>query len=283
MLLADTELKALIRLLDDPDDGVYQNVSDRLISFGKPVIARLTTEWEVINHVGIQSRIEQIIHQIEFEVCLDALKRWKDAGAESLFEGAAAVSMYQYPDQDLAEMEVRLEQLRKDVWLELNDNLTSLEKVRVINHIVYDVHHYRGHLKYLTSDQNWFINSVLDNHKGSPTALAILYKCIADKLDLPVVGIDLPDHFILAYKDIYNHTEHDILFYINPFSKGAVFGKEELERYIEKMEIGIEVNDLKPISNVQIIRRLLTDLKACYKKLGRYRKLDEVDQLLSVL
>jgi regulator of sirC expression with transglutaminase-like and TPR domain len=113
--------------------------------------------------------------------------------------------------------------------------------------------------------------------------MAILYKVVADKLDLPIVGINLPNHFILGYKDVYNHTEQELLFYINPFSKGAVFGKGELERYIEKMEVEVHVDDLKPISNVDIIRRLLKDLKALYKKIGKYRKLDEVDQLLSIM
>jgi hypothetical protein len=45
--LADNELKALIQLLDDPDTGVYENVSSRLISFGKNVIPHLECEWEI--------------------------------------------------------------------------------------------------------------------------------------------------------------------------------------------------------------------------------------------
>ena len=113
--------------------------------------------------------------------------------------------------------------------------------------------------------------------------MGILYKTLADKLDLPIVGINLPDHFILGYQDVFNHTDNELLFYINPFSKGAVFGKGELDRYIEKMDIEVNIEDLKPISNKEIIKRLLTDLKNLYRKLGKYRKLDEVDQLLSVL
>jgi regulator of sirC expression with transglutaminase-like and TPR domain len=281
--LADTELKALVRLLDDPDERVYENVSNRLVSFGKHVIPRLEGEWEQVSHRGIQSRIEEIIHQIEFDLCKLALGTWKQNGANSLFEGEIASSMFQYPDQHLDELEAAVEVLRKHVWLELNDNLTSLEKVRVINHILYDVHSYGSYLKYHSSEQSWFLKNLIETHRGSPTAMAILYKIIADKLDLPIVGINLPDHFILGYKDIYNHTNQDLLFYINPFSKGAVFGKGELERYIEKMQIEMHVDDLKPISNVQIIKLKLTALKACYKKLGKYRKLDEVDQLLSIL
>jgi regulator of sirC expression with transglutaminase-like and TPR domain len=82
---------------------------------------------------------------------------------------------------------------------------------------------------------------------------------------------------------VFNHTDNELLFYINPFSKGAVFGKGELDRYIEKMNIEVNIEDLKPISNKEIVKRLLTDLKNLYRKLGKYRKLDEVGQLLSVL
>ncbi len=281
--LADTELKALIRLLDDPDDGVYQNVSERLVSFGKPVIARLESEWETNAHLGIQNRIEEIIHQIEFAVCRNELKKWSVSENQDLFEGALIVSQFQYPEQDSESFIQQLELLRKDVWLELNDNLTSLEKVRVINHILFDVHGFGAHLKYLSSDSSWFLKPLFESYKGSPTTLAILYKAVADKLELPIVGLDLPDHFILGYQDIYKHTQQDLLFYINPFSKGAVFGKGELERYIEKMEVELNVDDLKPLSNKKIIKRLLKDLKGCYKKSGKYRKLDEIDQLLGML
>ncbi len=281
--LADSEVRALIQLLDDPDETVYRNVSDRLVSFGKNVIPHLETEWEVNAQNAIQARIEDIIHQIEFEIGKQALVEWTSAGAHDVFEGAIKASMFQYPDQPIDLMFAKLEILRKDVWLELNDNLTSLEKIRVLNHILYDVHHFGPHLKYHSSDQSWFVSNVLASQKGSPTTMAIIYKAIADRLELPVVGIDLPDHFILGYQDVYHHTSNELLFYINPFSKGAVFGKSELERYIAKMDIGLSIEELRPISNRQIIARLLTDLNQCYKKLGKYRKMEEVNQLLSVL
>ena len=129
--LANNELKALIRLLDDPDTGVYENVSSKLISFGKNVIPHLESEWEIIDHNTIQDRIEEIIHQIEFDSCKQALSVWKEEGYSNLLEGAIIASMFQYPEQPIDLMNSKLELLRKDVWLELNDNLTSLEKVRV--------------------------------------------------------------------------------------------------------------------------------------------------------
>lgn len=280
--LADTEVRALIRLLEDPDDSIFQNVSDRLVSFGKNVIPHLESAWETNAQNGIQSRIEDIIQQIEFCTCKSALIEWKEAGAVDLFEGTVVASMFQYPEQPIESMKAKIELLRKDVWLELNDNLTSLEKIRVLNHIMYEYHGFGPFSKFHETDQPWFLSNVLETHKGSPTTMAILYKAIADRLDLPVVGIDLPNHFILGYQDVHHHTENDLLFYINPFSKGAVFGKGELERYIEKMELSTSVEELKPMSNEQIIIRLLSDLKTCYGKLRKYRKLDQVTQLLAI-
>lgn len=277
-----TELRALIQLLDDPDDSVYQNVSDRLVSFGKNVIPHLEFEWETNAHLTIQSRIEEIIQQIEFDACKCTLSDWVASGGNDIYQGTVIASMFQYPDQHLDFMSSRLELLRKDVWIELNDHLTSLEKIRVLNHILYEVHHFHAYLKYPNSYPSYFLSNVLEQHNGSPIALGILYKTIADKLELPVVGINLPDHFILGYMDVNNASDGDVLFYINPFSKGAVFGKGELERYIEKMQLEVTVESLKPMTNREIIKRLLTELKTCYKRLGKYRKLDQVDQLLAL-
>lgn len=277
-----TELRALIQLLDDPDDSVYQNVSDRLVSFGKNVIPHLEFEWETNAHLTIQSRIEEIIQQIEFDACKCMLSEWITSGGRDLYEGAIIASMFQYPDQHVDFMASRLELLRKDVWIELNDHLTSLEKIRVLNHILYEVHQFHAYLKYRNSYASYFLSNLLEHGNGSPIALGILFKTIADKLDLPVIGIDLPEHFILGYLDVNNASDGDVLFYINPFSKGAVFGKGELERYIEKMQLEVTVDSLKPMNNTQIIKRLLTELKTVYKRLGKYRKLDQVDQLLAL-
>ena len=197
--------------------------------------------------------------------------------------GSLITGSFQYPQTDYEEIENVVERFRKDIWLELNDNLTSLEKVRVINHILFDVHHVKANHKYQKSHQSYFIQNLLPEGSGSPMALAILYKILADKLDLPIVGIDLPHHFILGYRDVHNDTENEMLFYINPFSKGAVFGRGELERYIEKSQLETRVEDLKSIGNVKIIERLLIELKGYYQELGKYKKLDQVNKLIQVL
>lgn len=280
---SNSQLHALIRLLDDPDSDVYENVHGKLVSFGKTVIPVLESEWETVGQNAIQERIIQIIEEIEFEAACKALIDWKATQTDDLASGALIAATFQYPDIDFEAIREQLLVLHRDVWIELNDNLTSLEKVRVINHILYDVHQFRPYTKYHTSEQSFFLNNLLDNHSGSPMTLGILYKVLADMLDLPIVGIDLPHHFILGYRDIYNHTGNELLFYINPYSRGAVFGRGELERYMEKLQVETPTPDLKPMSNVQIVQRMLVELKACYQRSGKYKKMDEVSKLIRML
>ncbi|MCB0756570.1 MAG: hypothetical protein H6602_13685 [Flavobacteriales bacterium] len=279
----DAELKALIRLLDDPDDSVYSTVSSKLISFGKKVVPLLEVEWEIQHQHAIQDRIERIIEEIEFEYCSSQLRGWCNDDSENLLSGLLISGSFQYPELDIDSIYKRIELLRKDVWLELNDNLTSLEKVRVINHILFDVHDIKADHTYQKAPQSFYLNKILADGAASPVAMAVLYKIVADELELPIVGIDLPHHFILGYRDINNDTGNDMLFYINPFSKGAVFGRGELERYMEKLQLEQRIEDLKTLNNVQIVKRLLSELKDCYQRLGKYSKMDKVNTLIQVL
>lgn len=278
-----SQLKALIQLLDDPDAAVYENVHGKLVSLGKPVIPLLETEWELSGRYQIQERIEVIIDEIEFETGKELLLNWANNETSNLLDGALVANTFQYPHTDKEHIFDVVEQLRKDVWIELNENLTSLEKVRVINHLIYDVHHFKPHSKYQDSYHSYFVNYLFDHFKGSPIALGILYKHLADQLELPIVGLNLPYHFILGYQDVHNDTENEMLFYINPFSKGAVFGRGELERYIEKAGINMHFSELKPMSNIQIIKRMLNEMKTCYQRLGKYQKLDQANALAQLL
>jgi len=278
--VAPNELAALIRLLDDPDDGIFRNVSDRLVSIGRYAIPFLEYEWESNVNSGIQGRIEDVIHQIQFEQCKHLLQNWTQRGATDLFEGAAIVSLYQYPELDLEEMSTLVNRVVKDVWIELNDNLTSLEKVRVINHILFKVHGIRSYQNYDSSPYSWHLKDALMDRKGCPSALATLYKIVAQRLQLPVYGIDLPHHFVLCYLD---WDRKNILFYINPFGKGAVFGRRELDRFLRSIHIETPVESLKPMSNLMTIERLLRDMIIGYERLNDEQRIAELKELLACL
>jgi regulator of sirC expression with transglutaminase-like and TPR domain len=287
---ADRQIEALIHLLEDPDDGVYTHVRTQIVSFGEEIIPSLETAWET-NLFGMlfQNRIEQLIHDIQFESLLRHIQKWQEAGAASLLDGVILISRYQYPDFDEAAMLKTLEQIQQAVWLELNANLTAFEQVKVINHIIYEVYGFNGNTKNYHSPQNSFLNIVLETKKGNPLSLSLIYSIIAQNLDLPIYGVNLPRHFVLAYLDrfsLYKTNEiaaTEVLFYINPFSKGTVFSAKEIDHFLEQLKLEKEDGYYRPCTNVEILIRVLHNLAYSYNKLGDIEKEDEVKRMISIL
>lgn len=284
-----TEIHALISLLDDPDEKVYHQIREKLLSLGIEVIPELESAWENSFDTVLQQRIEGIIQRIQSESLVRAFKRWTLPDEQDLLTGALLVARSQYPDLNEGLIRKHLDQIKQDIWLELNNNLTALEKVRVINHILFDVHNFSGNTANFHAPQNSYINNVLETKKGNQVSLSVIYAVIAQDLRIPIYGVNLPEHFVLAYvdqnvKQIPGMTDVDsVLFYINPFSRGSVVSKKEIEAFIRQQRLEAQPEFFAPCSNLTIIRRLLNNLMASYEKLGYPNKVDELRVLRDAL
>jgi regulator of sirC expression with transglutaminase-like and TPR domain len=288
--LSAGELSALISLLDDPDEHVFNQIQEKLLSLGQEVIPHLETAWENSFDPLFQNRIENIIHKIQFDSIKEDLHNWAMLGGHNLLFGTILVARYQYPDLDEEKIKKQIDVIRQDVWLELNNNLTALEKVRVINHILFEVHGFGGNTTNFHAPQNSYINNVLESHRGNPLSLAILYTIIAQSLNIPIFGVNLPEHFIVAYKEesdfpaITEDLQHgNILFYINPFSKGSVFSRKEIDTFLKQLKLEPEATYYEPCSNIDIIKRLIRNLILAFEKLGYVEKMNELKSLLQGL
>ena len=288
------ELNALLSLLDDPDKDVFLQVREKLLSLGTQAIPALENMWEQSFDASIQSKVEGIIHNIQFNSTAQALKEWASSPDQNLMTGAMLIAKYQYADLNEDKVKRQIQQIRQDIWLELNDKLTALEQVKIINHILFEVHNFSGNTQNYHAPQNSYINNVLESKKGNPISLSVIYLIVAQDLKIPIYGVNLPEHFVLCYKDVHQlmsvKTKRDeemmakgILFYINPFSRGAVFGKGQLDIYLKKMNINIEPSHYQPCTNLEMIKRLLRNLVFSYKKLGYAEKQDELQTLLDAL
>jgi len=291
--LSDTgknrELNALIRLLDEPSDQIFDQIRNKLLFYGTDAIPSLEHAWDNAFDSQIQVRIEEIIHSIQLKDLHHELYTWKNAQRYDLFKGFYLVARYQYPELDETFVSERLEIIKRDIWLELNNNLTALEKVKVINHIIFDIHGFSGNKVNIDAPQNLFINNMLESHKGNHLSMGILYMIIAQKLGIPIFGVNLPQHFVLAYVDeIHDEKysladEDEVLFYINPFNKGAVFTRREIEIFIKHLKLNKDSGYFKPCDNIVIINRVLENLRTSFNKQGYGEKVDEVTSLIQVL
>ncbi len=279
------KLEALIRLIDEPDQKMYDQIKGEIFSYGLEAIPTLESTWENSFDNLIQKRSLDLIHEIQFENTYIELNNWAHFQFTDLLKGFILVSRYNYPDLDPETIIKKVSKIIQDVWLEINPDLTGLEKIRLINHIFFDVHGFRGNKKNFYSPDNFFINNLLDNKLGNPLSLGLLYLVVCQSLKIPVYGINLPKHFILAYVDSNLIKENeairksDVLFYLNPFNKGAVFTKNEVDLYIEQMNLKKDNAYYTPSNHLVLINRLLEDLIFSYDKIGYKDKVVELQKL----
>lgn len=280
------KINALINLLDDPDEEIYNLVRAQLIDCGAAAVPVLENAcFDIPLGELFQDRLTSIIQIIQFDDVHKNLSAWYRSEDKDLLEGWLILSKYQYPNLDEEKVRKHIKQIQQDIWIELHSQLTALEQVKIMNHIFYDVHGFGPNSNNYYTPQNSFINDVLETKKGNPISLSTIYSIIGQRLGIPVFGVNLPKYFILSYVDrmaIIQGNDlqvSDILFYVNPFNRGNVFTKRDIDQFLKQMNIPKENQYYLPCSNVDVIKRMLANLRYSYEQLNETQKVKDIDML----
>ncbi|RYY34646.1 MAG: hypothetical protein EOP46_12715 [Sphingobacteriaceae bacterium] len=284
-MINTAEVNSLIKLLDDPDQEIFRHVYDKLKSYGGEAIEYLEEAFTEAFDPILQERIANLVHEIQFGILKEDLKLWLHGGAFDILQGILILNRYQYPDLDEQKVINQIEAIKRDIWLQMMHEGSPVEQIKLINHVFYHIYGFSGNTANHQDPQNSYISQVLETKKGNQISLAIIYSVIAQKLDIPVYGVNLPQHFILAYLDesMENEFEGGILFYINAFNKGAIFGRRDVDMFLNKLNLQPDKQFYEPCSNTEIIKRVLRNLISAYENLGQPDKVDELNELLAIV
>ncbi|MFN8309072.1 MAG: transglutaminase family protein [Chitinophagales bacterium] len=273
-MLKDSEIQALVKLLDDEDRQVLRHVEGKLKSLGPDVIPSLENVWTTELNPLQHERLESIIHEIQFTSLTDDLQQWKDGEEQDLLFGFYLVSRFYYPDARFEDVQKQIFKLRQTIWLELNNNQKPLDQVKVFNSIFFGYLGFSG--QQLSEDPKAYcLPFVLDHKEGCSISLGLLYQVLANELNLPVYGVPLLRYFVLAFTKRFltefensNEISNDVAFYINPANRGTIFTSKEITDYLKKMNVAEAVRNYNPAPNAELLLELVTYMRdlAGYKK-----------------
>jgi regulator of sirC expression with transglutaminase-like and TPR domain len=272
--MEEKELKALVSLLDDDDKQIVSHIEEKILSLGTTIIPYLEKEWETNFSPHVQKRIEDLVHTLQYELVKERLLNWYQSKDHDLLTGMWIVATYQYPDLELDKLKQDLEQIYYETWLEFKPDLYPFDQIKVVNGVLFNKLRFGANTKNFHSPGNSMINVVLETKKGNPITLCVIYLLVAQKLKMPVHGVNLPNLFILTFKD-QNHT-----FYINAFNRGLIFSKQDIENYIGELHLVPQATFFEPCNSLEIIRRTLRNLVMSFEKMGEHAKAEEVKVLL---
>ncbi|HYQ58359.1 MAG TPA: transglutaminase family protein [Draconibacterium sp.] len=284
-------LDALINLLDDPDATVFEMVEKELLKEDEQIIPALEKRWEQSFDENSQNRIENIILNLQFKKTYAGLKNWigQTPGTHDLFEGFCAVDKFQYPDLNALTLNLKIEKLRKSIWLELNNSLTLLEKTTILNHFIFNLNGYSVNISNANSPQNCFLNQLIDTKRGNPISMSIFYTIIARSIELPAYLVDFPKNPLVAIVDaelaqkVHGSThETEVLFYINPSNKGAITSRKEINYHLKRNNFTPFHEYAEPKPDVLFIERLLESMQESYQSVGYTEKMEKIEELLAL-
>ncbi|MCZ8021990.1 MAG: transglutaminase-like domain-containing protein [Cyclobacteriaceae bacterium] len=275
--MSDSELKALVSLLDDDDDQIVNQVENKIKSLGKEIIPFLEQEWESTFNPGLQRKIEDLIHTLQYKLLKERMEAWYQSEEQDLLTGMWLIATYQYPDLELEKLKRDLDEIYREVWLEFRPDLHPFDQIKVVNGVFFSKLKFGANTKNFHSPGNSLLNIVLETKKGNPISLCIIYLYVTQKLQLPVYGVNLPNLFVLTYKNESNQ------FYINVFNRGLIFSKTDVENYIHELRLTPQNSFFEPCANLEIVRRSLRNLVMSFDKMGEHAKAEEVKEILLII
>jgi regulator of sirC expression with transglutaminase-like and TPR domain len=265
------EITALLNLIEDPDENVYQTVKSRIIEIGNSIIPALE-DIKDLEVTPLQTdRIDEIIAAILLKKLQNSVDIWLQSDEKSYLEIAFHIHEYNYPDAQKADFLFEIERIRKSIWLELNNYLTPLEEVNIFNKVLF------AHFKFNTRELNYqkindFDLGKLLKYKTSNTyPISVLYIILAEMLGIPIEPVSVPKQNLLAYidltKEISNNNKQEIIFFIDPLS-GQVYSHKDINIYISKINPPEKGNSIDQNNRILFIKRWLTDLAKSEKENG---------------
>ena len=270
------DFKNMVYLLDDSDERVVRHIEEQILAMGYESIPILESLWPDEKSIQRQEKIINLINQINKNLLAEDFRDWYNSEDQDLMEGLFIINKILDPTVDRQYIENQINKIKLDAWLELNYDLTSFEKVKILNRIIFEVHDFKGDTDSYHHSKNSFLSSVLERKKGNPILLAIIYSIVAQRLNIPIYGVNLPQHFILGYvKDLEwppllnfndpsivkddNHS--DILFYINPFNNGLIFNQDHIYTFLKQLNIEAKSEYFNVCSNLDMVKRVLKNLE----------------------
>jgi hypothetical protein len=281
------KIKALFMLLDEPNEMVYEGICESIASYGIEVNSLLYDFLDNTFDPVVQDRIRILIHRIHLESLYSELNNWVALDSKNIFNGYIILTKFIYPNLDPDKILDGVRRLEKEIWLELNSNLTVLEEIKVINEILFESHNFTPASIFPLHPEKFALNNLLDLRKGSPIALSVFYAGMAQRLGLPLYMANLPDLMVLAYVDNSNEKkllkDRPVLFYVNPATEGAVFTRREVKYFFKENSIADEAENYQSCDNICLLQSIGEAIAASYDFIKDYKKEAEFRSLLKLL
>lgn len=215
------------------------------------------------------------------------LEQALNAPGEDLAPAALAIARVEYPSLEAAPYLDLLERMGEDASARIGQpTVANLEEgVRAFNEFFYDELGFRGNRDRYDDPRNSFLNEVLTRRTGIPISLAVVYLEVSRRAGLRIAGVNFPGHFLLrgALPDRAAPARGGDVLIVDPFHSGAMLSENDCRELLRQHVGDAAAYDrtlLEPATRVEIVIRMLVNLKRLYVRMRSFPQARFISDLL---
>jgi regulator of sirC expression with transglutaminase-like and TPR domain len=275
-----SEIESLLYLLDDPDPFVKRSVKSRFEELGEQVVPLLDSlRAETKNEIQKQ-HANDILHDITFrhlqEDLIDLLEQGINT-RERLEVAILTLARFGTPTLSIKAYQNKLNHFAKILTPQIRYKLDERRKMKALLKFVFEDLNFSGDDKDYHHPDNCFLNTVIDNRKGLPISLSLVVIFLAQRLDLPFYGVNMPIHFMLNFIG----EKEEVL--IDPFDDGASVTYDQCYFFLKKNGIEPKPEHFQMASELDILVRVIRNLIHSYERMEQPNRVEDVTQLLNIV
>ncbi len=218
---------------------------------------------------------------------VEALTVASNAPGTGLAQAALVIARIEYPRLDPEPYLARLDAMGESARQAIERHRDSTGDgsviccVKAVNEYLFDELHFVGNRDKYEDPRNSCLNEVLDRRTGIPITMSIVYLEVARRAGLQIDGINFPGHFLVRCPKANGKVQSGLI--IDPFHGGAVLSEQDcrllLQRHVGS-EMAFSRSLLAPAARLQVLVRMLLNLKRIYVHMRSFPQARDVTELL---
>jgi len=269
-----SQQQALVSLLQDGDAVTVDLVKGKLIEGGH---ACLEEYLEMLHSVEgpAQENLTDVIRQIEASKTLGDISRGlaKLRTLGQLEELCWDFARTEQPGFKGGPYARQLDQWATEVGQLIMPGATAREKVNCMVRYLHGEQNLTGNSGDYYHPRNAYLPWAMEFRNGLPITLTLIYMLVGMRLSIPVEGIAAPGHFLARLGGIL----------FDPYHGGRIISDGEWEMIASEVPQRQRAHLLKACTPLQMMHRILINLRNCYVKRNDFEHRRMVDHYLAVL
>ena len=273
------QISHLIQLLTDRDEFVRQKVREQLIELGEdalPFLEMAVRSEDVPLRIQAQDVIARIF-PIKLAGKFRQLAHKGLARYVDLEEGMLLIMEFGYPNFDPKVCRETLDSLARRLEQNLAPDADPAQTITTVAQLLFQQENFKGNKVNYADPDNSYLNKILEHKTGLPITLSALCVLIAGRLDLPIVGVGLPGHYIAKY----NLPEGGL--YFDPFHQGRSLTRADCVKIVEQFGQPFEEHFLSQSTHRETLIRMMNNLVQVYQSTDEREKAETLTGFIKIL